>query len=171
MKTIETSTELYHFGIKGRSGRYPLGSGERPFQGKRYITLGENSKTSSKKKDFSIDADKAFKPGKDGKPSKAEKLANAAKGTMDSSIRITNTIMDAIRRKKNPPEDLSKYSNKELQDVITRKSLERQYRSVTAPESSKGERVARNILSVVGEVVGIAAAGVGMAAAIYQIKK
>ena len=169
MKTINTSTELYHFGIKGRSGRYPLGSGERPFQGKRYINLGGDN--SSKKKKLSIDVDKAFKPGKDGKPSKAEKFANAAKGSMESSIRITNTIMDAIRRKKNPPEDLSKYSNKELQDVITRKSLERQYRSVTAPESSKGETVARNILSVVGEVVGIAAAGVGMAAAIYQIKK
>lgn len=27
--------ELYHFGIKRRSGRYPYGSGERPYQGEK----------------------------------------------------------------------------------------------------------------------------------------
>lgn len=25
--------DLYHYGVKQRSGRYPYGSGERPFQG------------------------------------------------------------------------------------------------------------------------------------------
>lgn len=25
--------ELYHYGVKRRSGRYPWGSGERPYQG------------------------------------------------------------------------------------------------------------------------------------------
>lgn len=27
------SYEIYHFGVKHRSGRYPYGSGERPYQG------------------------------------------------------------------------------------------------------------------------------------------
>lgn len=53
-------SELYHFGIKRRSGRYPYGSGERPYQGEKRslsyrvgekrltnrldVTAGENDK-------------------------------------------------------------------------------------------------------------------------------
>ncbi len=29
---IKQQNELYHYGTKGKSGRYPLGSGERPYQ-------------------------------------------------------------------------------------------------------------------------------------------
>lgn len=34
-------SELFHFGIKRRSGRYPYGSGERPYQGDKQINLSD----------------------------------------------------------------------------------------------------------------------------------
>ncbi len=36
--------ELYHYGIKRRSGRYPWGSGERPFQGENRSAIGSQNK-------------------------------------------------------------------------------------------------------------------------------
>ena len=31
--TLDNENELYHYGTKRHSGRYPFGSGERPYQG------------------------------------------------------------------------------------------------------------------------------------------
>lgn len=38
----QRSNEIYHFGIKGRSGRYPYGSGERPYQDREQARRQKN---------------------------------------------------------------------------------------------------------------------------------
>lgn len=46
------SNELYHYGIKRRSGRYPYGSGDRPFQGKNEkITPEEKAQRLAQRKE------------------------------------------------------------------------------------------------------------------------
>ena len=42
--------ELKHFGIKKRSGRYPWGSGERPYQGEGPITGNKSPKRAIKQR-------------------------------------------------------------------------------------------------------------------------
>lgn len=38
-REFKNSTELYHYGMPRRSGRYPWGSGGRPFQGDHHLAL------------------------------------------------------------------------------------------------------------------------------------
>lgn len=48
---VEHSTDLLHYGIPRRSGRYPYGSGERPFQSEKIIKESENGTNSYTIKD------------------------------------------------------------------------------------------------------------------------
>lgn len=45
------SSELYHFGIKRRSGRYPWGSGERPYQSDPAKLEAEKAEKRQKRKE------------------------------------------------------------------------------------------------------------------------
>lgn len=58
--------ELYHYGVKHRSGRYPYGSGERPYQSERFTQLDRKKAnaifdTMSDKEKYYLTADKNAK--------------------------------------------------------------------------------------------------------------
>lgn len=44
-----TSNELYHYGVKRRSGRYPWGSGKEPYQGEKFMGKDRNQDIRIKK--------------------------------------------------------------------------------------------------------------------------
>lgn len=145
---------LYHHGIKGMKW------GERRFQKK------DGSLTPAGKKRYSEAIDKAFTPsikgGKD-KPniSPAEKITKESGKILDESSNIIDT---ASRRKR---VDARSLTDKELRDSINRMNLERQYSMLKQEQVSTGLSYTKDILGVVGSVVGIA----GSAAAIVSTIK
>lgn len=75
--------EIYHFGIKRRSGRYPYGSGERPYQGedvRRLKSQVKDEKASKKTKALS------------------EKNLEIGKRRLENRIRVANVDVDRYSR-------------------------------------------------------------------------
>lgn len=89
--------------------------------------------------------------------------SNQAKNTADASANTLRKASDLIRDKRNN-EDLSKYSNKELQDRITRINLESTYRNLTSSPSKlkSGMRTTATVLEVVGGATATAVAAVSL---------
>lgn len=71
------------------------------------------------------------------------------------SKRVTDSASSLVDRfgktKKQPRADLSGYSNKELQEILTREELERRYDTYfNTPTERKGAEYAKTILSIAG---------------------
>lgn len=108
-----SNEELYHYGIKRRSGRYPYGSGENPYQGepskqksKTYGELGmveklklkrkQSAKVKSKKK---AEKDAAKKAKEEAKKVEEKKLENEKKPESEKVKTMTDEeIVNAINR-------------------------------------------------------------------------
>lgn len=67
--------------------------------------------------------------------------------------------------------DVSKMSNKQLQDAITRMNLERSYKSLTAENIESGKRHLSDYLDSVGSLLALGASAASIAATIYELKK
>lgn len=151
--------ELYHHGILGMKW------GVRRFQN------ADGSLTEAGKSRYrdSGTVDKALKPGKDGKPSLAEKATRNVKNAVDiaDSMVTSNEKNRAVARK-----EARELSDEELRKRINRLQMEKQYAELAASnELSDGKARVHEILKTTGEVMGIATAAATAAAAIYQIKK
>lgn len=155
---------IEHYGIPRRSGRYPWGSGDRPYQG-----------SEPKAKAVKAKIDKALTPsikqGKD-KPSisPAEKVLKETSKINDSSKELIKR-KEEIRRRKTKREDLSQYTNEELQKKIQRMNLERQYSTLTDNDINPGYQKTMDVLDTFGDVLAIAASAVGIAVGINQLTK
>ncbi len=105
------SDELVHFGIKRRSGRYPWGSGERPYQSGGG---GAPVKKTRKQK-------------------KAEERAAKQAETQRKLDEARSTVLQ-----RGSASDVKKYlgdlTNQELRDVTTRLNLEKQITEMSARE-------------------------------------
>lgn len=66
--------------------------------------------------------------------------------------------------------DVSKMSNKELQDAITRMNLERQYKDLKTSDLAVGRSGVSDILADVGDVLAMAASAASIAYVVYQMK-
>lgn len=140
--------ELYHHGIKGQRWgvrRYQNPDGSLTAAGRRK----RNTKS-------------LFKPGKDGKPSTAERTFRSVSDAASTSKKLI--------KKTQPKEDISSLSEQELKRRIYRLNLERQYRDLTSSNLSPGRNKAYEILDTVGDVAGVAASLAAVVAAIYKIK-
>ena len=164
---------IEHYGIPRRSGRFPWGSGDRPYQGDtpKKMNMPKAPIKHRVKKIAEASLEQNIKQGKD-KPniSPAEKV-------LKETNRITDTSKDIVRRRqsmaerKKPKEDLSKYSNEELQKKIQRMNLERQYESLKPSEVNAGYQKANDILDTFGDIVAITGGLVGIAVGINQLRK
>ena len=108
--------------------------------------------------------DTAFAPGKDGKPSKAEKGARAT----NDMLNATKTMTDAIgkRGKKEKPY-LNDLSNSDLEKMIKRMDLEKRYTDLSVGDADKGHDWINTSLAVAG---GLSAVGLSVAAVLTAIK-
>lgn len=120
--------------------------------------------------------DKAFNPsvkkGKDKAPiSPAEDVFKKT----GSAIEDAGKIADIVGRRKRYEETnkkLSKMSDKEIKDAVSRMNLEQQYRDAIDKQATANGRItASDILTVAGATVGIAAGLAGIASTIHNIKK
>lgn len=111
----------------------------------------------------------ALKPGKDGKPSLAEKTARNAQNMVETADSLVVSNRKGNEKARREAQTLS---DEELRRRISRLQMEKQYADLSSSnELSAGRARAHEILRTTGEMMGIATGAVSIAAAIYQIKK
>lgn len=151
--------ELYHHGIMGMKW------GVRRYQN------ADGSYTSAGRERYGKAVDTAFKPGKDGKASNAEKITRSAN---DIVKKVKGTRDDSKKRKSDQKySDLSKISDAELNKLINRLSNEQKYRDLIyeSEDISNGKQYVDQILEIAGTVTAIGGSVASIATAIYAIKR
>lgn len=174
---------LMHHGIKGQrwgvrrfqnadgsltaSGKKRYGS--KNVAGSQYPSYDEMQQT-VKQKNMEKAYDKALDRNKD-KSSTANDVRNAADQTRNAINATKNSYQD-IKRSTQPKPDVSKMSNKELQDAITRMNLEDNYtRLIQNREAQqRGKDKVEKMLDTMGTVAQVASAAAAVAAVIWKIK-
>lgn len=177
MWMVTDNNELCHYGTPRHSGRFPFGSGKRPFQGvssikrKKYInedgSLTEDGKAQKKKYVETNAYNKAKQMYFSNKRNEAENISQAGKKAVEatrSARKILKRFSDK-KEKENDNIDLSKMSDQELIQSINRINLEKNYLRLIKEEKGidRGREIINDILDTVGDALTIG----GSAAAIY----
>lgn len=113
-REFDNCTELYHFGIPRRSGRYPWGSGNRPFQSGG----GPMSKRQAKK------AEKL-------RSKEVSKMTPEEREADKQRVLKTGTASEILRYK-------GELTNQEMQQAVTRLNLESQLNSLSSKDIESG---------------------------------
>lgn len=193
------NNELYHIGMPRRSGRYPWGSGDRPYQGlskgkyqqssdhaSKVVKKGQDnarSYTNRTVKDMSDDEisgylkrqnlERSYNKMSGNDLNKLERTRNLVNESSNAFNRVSNELREDNNQKKWERMDLSKMSDKELRDRINREQLEIQYSKMfnsSEPEVSKGKEYVRKIFDVGGDVLAITGSALSIAIAIKALK-
>lgn len=101
-----------------------------------------------------------------------ETVSKAAQGTAESA-RLVNKLHKKISETEHDKEAMEKarkMSDDELRRTVERLDLERQYSSVNNKSTKRGMETTLEILAIVGSVVTIANAGIGVANGIKALK-
>ena len=157
--------ELYHYGILGQKW------GIRRYQNEDGTYTEEGLKRKQR-------YESAWKPGKEGKPSSAEKIARNTSDTVDNLKRLNDSTKDILQRNKKQEEkekrlnQIRNMSDKELQDTITRYQREKQLNDLMNEREAKwyGKSIVDDILNVAAPAVAIGASAVTIYAQLYKIK-
>ena len=124
---------LMHYGIARKSGRYPWGSGERPYQ-------GDNISTKKKRGLFS------FRKNRQNKKIEKDlkKLSKEEYEEQKRAVLKTGTATEVLMFK----HDLT---SKEMQDAISRIQLERQLSSISKQEMDDSWNAVNRAMKKVGD--------------------
>lgn len=169
--------ELYHHGIKGQKWgvrRYQNEDGSLTNAGKARQKKKNSKDYPSEEEMKAIIKEKATKDAYDkAVGNKLDKAKSAANATRDS----INTIKNSYKNLKdaNKPKvtvDVSKMSNKELQDAITRMNLEDNYTRLIQNRQNveTGQDYVETTLDVLGTVSNVAIAGLTIAGLVKALK-
>lgn len=168
--------ELKHFGIKGQQWgvrRYQNPDGTLTQAGKRRYAQ-EILDNKGKKKDNRIDT---------SSPNPRRWISedmDARSKTIEGVQKGVNAVSDFEKKtrpkaRKKARADLSNISDSDLQKIVNRERLERQYDELfnpaVAPTVSKGRQTVQNILEVSGAVLAIGASAVAIAKGINDLQK
>ena len=146
--------ELYHYGILGQKWgvrRYQNADGTRTAEGKaRYRDAEIKAKRDAL-------FDQTIKGGKD-KPnvSPAEKVLKESGQVIDNLDRGIGAADRIRRRNMKPDNSVQQMSDDELRRRINRLSMEKQYRDLSAKDTSAGIETVKDILAIAGSSVAIA---------------
>ena len=141
---------LIHYGTPRHSGRYPYGSGARPYQ-----HGGNVAKTVF---------DPSIKKGKDKSPaSPAEEITKKTEDAIKTSYKFVSRKADKSHKKERAEdrekkrEEVSTMSDQELQNRINRIKMEEEYYRLTKSDDVKnGWDKAKDILENVGDIAHVA---------------
>lgn len=128
------SDELIHYGIKRRSGRYPYGSGERPYQSGG-VAAPPKKKSRKQRKAEEKAAKQEAKQAAAKKKHDDEKQAVLQKGTA-SQVKSY----------------LGELSNQELRDVTTRLNLEKQINEMSVKEQTTNMQKVDNAMQKIKKI-------------------
>lgn len=163
---------LIHDGVKKRSGRYPYGSGDRPFQHDGRRSARDMSDDDLKKAVARKGLERQY--NKMYGNNKLEKTKNLVDATSGAVNRASNKSHEKInRRPKRERMNLDGMTDKELRDKINRELLEKQYSDLFGPEVetvTKGERVASEVLDYASDVLAIGSSALAIALALKGLK-
>lgn len=182
---------LIHEGKPRRSGRYPWGSGDRPFQslkiGTRKYQNKDGSLTPAGEKRYAKEKYKNSLQKQKNQLSE-EGVSNVdrwVKDDLEKAQRVIKNGSDTVReiqkieketssKPKKERMDLSNITDQELRQRINRELAERQYNDLfgkeTKPAVSKGRQYLRTILDVAGDVLAVGSSAVAIALAIKEFK-
>lgn len=156
----ENKNFICHYGMPRRSGRYPWGSGDRPYQGEST----KNHKNITKYLEPNI------KSGKDKENiSPAEKTAKETGKIISDAQNIIREIK-SIKKEKGINDTAKQMTDSELREAINRLNMEKQYSNLTSKDTSIGLDYISTILGIAGSIVAIGASSSAIASTIYTIK-
>lgn len=118
-------------GIPRRSGRYPWGSGNRPYQ------------SEEKKKNIN--------------PGQVKQIIEQSGQIVRSSKNLNKQSINKARRKEIKNKDISKMTDQELREAVNRMNLEKSYNSLSTENIASGRQRVDEILDSVGDVLSIGA--------------
>lgn len=159
------------------SGRYPRGSGDRPWQHEPGHNHGRSSVRDMSDDDLKKAVarkglEKQYK--KMYKDNRLEDVKDVVDATSSVINRVNNKNREKLnRRPQRERMNLDGMTDKELRDRINRELLEKQYSDLFGPEKqtvTDGERKVAEILDCAGDVVGLASSALLMAVAIKKLK-
>ena len=182
---------LIHEGKPRRSGRYPWGSGDRPYQslkiGKRRYQNKDGSYTAAGEKRLKRETYKNSLQKKKNQISVegVRDVDRWVRDDLEKAQRVVRTGSDTVReiqkieretspKPKKERMDLSKMTDQELRQRINRELTERQYNDLfgkeTKPAVSKGRQYLRETLDIAGGVLAVGASALSIALAIKELK-
>ena len=177
---VKHSDEIYHYGVPRRSGRYPWGSGDRPYQ-----ALGGGKKKKASYDDISDDEMKKVVKRKKLEdqyrratedPDEKETAKRVLNDTAYALNTVNNNIDDGSRNREMKWErmDLNNMTDQELRDAINRENLEIQYSKLfnsSEPEVKKGKQFVKNLFKTGVAAITVTASVLDILIAIDTLKK
>lgn len=119
----ENNEELYHIGVKHRSGRYPWGSGKEPYQSNPAMA----KKAAAKKKPQTF-----WEKRRKAQAAKQREKAKAAKAKVEEEAKAKEAAKPATQKAK-------EMSDEELMRAINRLRLEQTYLSMLEPPKQNSQ--------------------------------
>ena len=95
---------------------------------------------------------------------------NLVSKSVNAAKRINNIAEDRANVKRTKSK-LANMSDKELQDIVNRMDLERQYSSLKEETVSRGKITVDNVLDVASDIMAIGASATAIAVSIHNLKK
>lgn len=180
---------LMHYGIPRKSGRYPWGSGDRPYQGDGIsYSKGPQLKKYSFNKTNANDKTNAGSSSDNTKKGYGEYFRQNIKGGKDRPNQsraeyVMKNVNNIAKELENARSNMQRSSDRklkgksaegmsdiELRNAINRIQMERTYASLTKPETKSGYVKAEEILSVIGTATSIALSAATIASIAYTMK-
>lgn len=194
---MENKNVLIHYGTPRHSGRYPWGSGARPYQSgggpaggirKKKVTSDSGRTSSSKPKKASELSDeeltaynkrrakeeqyKKYKKSEEEKDTRLNTASEIANITNRTTSNLEKAVNDAYREQhqlEKAQKDLSNMSDDELRRIVNRMNMENQYRNLTPAEVTKNEKIVKQAIASIGALTAITAASLDIAVKLKEL--